>query len=186
MRFLENRQINFTTIDALCEKIVEKISDHPFDYVVGVETGGWYPGMMIAQLLGVPQLLITVRRIRGFQKFYRYFPSPLHLLPLVCSEILFLMSTPQLITKLDSEVEVLIQNKSVLIVDDAIHTGRTMAVAKQYLSSLGAIVKTAVLSNVKGRAVDYYCLDGVFFYPWSTLSSEHEKFLQVIAERCRV
>ena len=62
-----------------------------------------------------------------------------------------------------------LKNKKVLLVDDAIHSGKTMKVAKDYIFGFSpTIIKTAALFYVDTYIPDYFIGKGEKKYPWST------------------
>jgi hypoxanthine phosphoribosyltransferase len=175
----QKRTLTFTQVDDLSDQLASKVSAFKPDVVVGIESGGWYPGVRIAERLGVDYYSITVRRPQMSASIFERFPRSLKWLGTIRWEVQFLLSRPVLERGLDG-VDV-VADKRVLLVDDATHTGLTMAKSMEYLAPLRhAGIKTASISSVKnGRLVDYSCSKGTLYFPWSRHSSEYEQYLKI-------
>lgn len=110
------------------------------DIIVGIVRGGLVPARLLSSRLGV-------------KKIY-------------CLSVEKDRGDRKVVTNiLDS-----IQNKNVLLVEDVLETGRSLLIAKQYLESKGATVKTACLytMSVSEVAPDYSLrtIDSLIKFPW--------------------
>ena len=87
----------------------------PPDLVIGIARGGVIPAVLLSNLLNVKDLLVLKVRKEGDGR------------------------------KVVAEVVADVTNKKVLLVEDMLETGQSMVVAKAYLESKGASVKTVCL-----------------------------------------
>ncbi len=123
----------------VCARL-DKLRLPPTDVVIGVATGGSVPAALLAYKLQTP--LYTLQLNYRAEDNSPQRPAP---------ELLYLPGLPDL------------RGKRVLLVDDVCVTGKTLAVACQYLA--GADVTTFVL---KGRA-DFVLFPEVtrcVYWPW--------------------
>jgi len=91
------------------------------EIIVAVARGGVIPGVMIAKKLGIKDMYSISVKKMGGKR--------------------------RIMTKLTEDL----QGKKILLVEDAIDTGKSMLAVKKYLESAGASVRTAALF-VKGNA----------------------------------
>lgn len=72
--------------------------------------------------------------------------------------------------KVTSEILEDISDKKILLMEDMLETGKSLAAAKQYLEKKGAIVKTACLYIMPASEItpDYYLkkIDEAVSFPW--------------------
>ncbi|MBN2453932.1 hypothetical protein JXB11_00130 [Candidatus Woesearchaeota archaeon] len=92
------------------------------DIIAAIARGGVIPGVMIAEKLGIKDMYAITVKKQEGKR--------------------------KVMTKLADEIS----GKKVLLVEDAIESGKSMLTAKKYLEGKGAIVKTATLF-VKGKSV---------------------------------
>lgn len=181
---LKSRFINLKEAVALCEQLAERVKELRVDSVVSIESGGWFVGDQIAQRLELPHLPITVRRFtdeeRGVSECCSSFLRRLFVA--VQHDLLRTSRAPQVLRGVSDPM--LVKEKRVLLVDDAVHSGRTVTVARDYLFQLGSVaVPVVALASVRGFREPYLCmLEGHRCYPWSVISPEYEQF-QAIYQR---
>lgn len=114
--YLKVRQ-NYTNWDVFTNEIKKfaKSIDYQPDCIIGIARGGVIPAVLLAEYLKVKDMYTLKVRIEGNER------------------------------KIIAEVFTDISNKNVLLVEDMLETGQSMAVVKNYLQQKGAKVKTACL-----------------------------------------
>lgn len=149
------------------------------DVIVTVPEGGLLVATEIASFFSVPVKKIIIKRNLNLSFFYSFFSPQVHFLIRTIHRLLFKLVYPKYIS-LDSFDY---SNKNILIVDDATETGKTLFLAKKILKKHSLnIVKTAVLSYVKGESPDFFLNNSVVMYPWSKDSKDYLKFKQYISQ----
>ncbi len=173
--------VTLARLERCCDKIAENVKTFRPDYIVSIESGGWYIGHLLEKKLQLPHYSITVKRSINLQKLYRIFPERLRIIPSIVQGLLFHCKDPMLQARLPTLTESALKGKNVLLVDDAVHSGKTFFVAIEYLQSIGVgCIKTATVSNVfDNPVVDYYCYSGMYFFPWSRPSYEYPTYLSL-------
>ncbi len=110
------------------------------DIIVGVVRGGLIPARLLSSYLNVKEMYCLTVKKVSDQR------------------------------KVKTVIEENIDGKSVLLVEDMLETGKSLVVAKQYLESKGAVVKTACLYTMpKSEVVPDYFLEEihrVVKFPW--------------------
>jgi len=172
------RSLTLKEIEGLSTTLALMALDFRPDVVVSIKTGGWYVGEIVSHALNLQNHSITICRENDKDPHGK------------CSDFkkiisiirrLFGKPSPLMVLKgLDCEGS-LLKNKKVLVVDDAVHSGKTLALAYEYLGSFEpSQLKSAVVGNVhSSNCVDYYIYDGVYCYPWSRISKQYKKFLLI-------
>lgn len=133
------RYINWTEYGNLADALAEKIRSHAesFDLIIGIARGGIPVAMVVSDHLNVKLDIINVKSYNGIAE----------------------RGAPRILTTLTEAVK----GKNVLLVDDLVDQGETMATVSKYLRSQGpAVLKTAVL----------------FKKPWSTTDPDY--FLETV------
>lgn len=143
------------------------------DAIIGIKNGGLIPSLEISKILRKP--LYTISAGRNVPPYNSKFP----LLNKFYYELAFLRSSPKLLTKLDSSFDA----KKILLVDDAIHTGKTVNLIMDYLKQMNndCEVKTASINYIKKSIPDFYIKKGRINFPWSKNSKyykDYEKYLE--------
>ncbi|MBP6881431.1 MAG: phosphoribosyltransferase [Candidatus Pacebacteria bacterium] len=156
----------------------ERVQMYQIDVVVSIEKGGWFVGEVIARTLQVPHLQIAIGSASGDgSKKSQDWNLARSLIRM--SSLQDYLSTEQelRLTKELDDPDV-VNGKNVLLVDDFIHSGRTIGVARDYLYGLwSGPVYVAALANAKGLRFPAFCmLHGNYRYPWSLFSNEYEIF----------
>jgi adenine/guanine phosphoribosyltransferase-like PRPP-binding protein len=167
----------------------------PFDLVVGIANGALLPAKAVADELGIPCEIVKVRR-----KGSRYKQRLLQLKDLLHIPTTVLRWGPmgplidlfqRLTGKLEESTESFsfdVAGKRVLLIDDAIVTGATLAYVAQKLSDAGAVeaVKSVICwCDVPGRDVpqpDYHLHRQIAVYPWSGDSHSLADFKSWLAD----
>jgi len=135
----EFRYINWTEYGNLADALAEKVRSHTehFDLIIGIARGGIPVAMVVSDHLDVKLDIINVKSYDGIQE----------------------RNPPRILTTLTEAVK----GKNVLLVDDLVDQGDTMATVSRYLRDQGpTMLKTAVL----------------FKKPWSTTDPDY--FLEVV------
>lgn len=114
--------------------------DYVPDVIIGIARGGVIPSVLLSKLLKVKDMYVLKVRKEGEQR-------------LVMAEIFTDVS-----------------NKKVLLIEDMLESGKSLVVAKAYLESKGASVKTACLYTmpITETKPDYSLkeVDEVAHFPW--------------------
>lgn len=125
------------------EKEIETLAqkcESSIDVIVGVVRGGLVPARLLAKFLGVKEMY--------------------------CLTVAKQDSDRVVTTRITADLA----GKSVLLVEDALESGRSLIVAKGYLESLGAEVQTAALYIQPQTQImpDYYVdrVDQIPMFPW--------------------
>ena len=137
--------------DSLRNTLSRQINESGFhpDAIIGISRGGLVPARILSDSLNVP-LLYTIRI-----SFY--------------STIGVRKETP----KVTQPLSVDISGKKILVVDDIADSGKSLVLAKEYLSKLNpSEIKTATI-HLKPESVfkpDYVCktTEAWIVYPWET------------------
>jgi hypoxanthine phosphoribosyltransferase len=158
---VSEREVN-TYCDALAQEI--KKSYRP-DLVIAIDTGGSVPGEQIAEALNIPVLHLLVRRNITIARRYGLDPMPLRWIMSFYHHYLFQTVKPVVSVQNNTNVS----GKKVLIVDDSLHTGATIDVAVEYLTTSGTReIRVALITYVASRKPDFFILPrGNYSFPWS-------------------
>lgn len=110
------------------------------DIIVGVVRGGLVPARLLAARLNVKDMYAVTVKKVGDSR------------------------------KVTSEISEEIEGKHILLVEDILETGKSLVVAKEYLESKGASVKTACLYTMQQTEIvpDYFLnqISEVQKFPW--------------------
>jgi hypoxanthine phosphoribosyltransferase len=159
-------RVSPSRVRALCKTLAEtvSISYHP-DIVVAISFGGVTPGEYIAHELSVPVAHLILRRNINIGRMYNKDPIPLRWIMSAYHHFLFHTIKPTVQNDLDKSVA----GMKVLIVDDSLHTGATIDIARAYLQAAGAAeTRIACLAYVSHRKPDFVALvQGNYSFPWS-------------------
>lgn len=143
----EFRYINWTEYGNLADALAEKIrsQSEAFDLIIGIARGGIPVAMVVSDHLNVKLDIINVKSYNGIAE----------------------RNPPRILTTLTEAVK----GKSVLLVDDLVDQGQTMATLSTYLRDQGpALLKTAVLFKKPWSATDpdYFLevVDKWIVFPW--------------------
>lgn len=154
------------------------------DIIVAIKEGGVLPGLEISKVFGKPLLTISIGRVseREFDEAYeRATEKEREEISKKFDEAWF-RTDPKLFAGLTADVK----GKNILLVDDAVHTGKTLDVARSYLATLEpSAIKTAALFYAGNVAPDYGLGAGERKYPWSTwaqFSPEYEDYARYLQE----
>jgi hypoxanthine phosphoribosyltransferase len=150
------------------------------DLLVGIANGGLLPTTVVADYMGIPFHIIRVRR-RGSRYKQRIFDifntlripnSILRLRPVSYVTRRFTERYDEL--EEAKAFDFCVRNKSVVLVDDAIYTGKSVRhVQEQLIKNGAAKVTTAVLCWYRGKgdsgnwSPNFYLVRQDHFYPWS-------------------
>lgn len=153
--------------------IVER--DFVPDVIITIKNGGILPGVEISEKLGKPLLEIDIRRIIDDTFEKRYSGASENTRKMISKDFneVWFATDPKIVKvdKLD------LKDKKVLLVDDAVHTGKTLDIAKSYLSTFKPwFIKTAALFYADKYVPDYVLGHGEKQYPWSTWAKFNEKY----------
>jgi hypoxanthine phosphoribosyltransferase len=174
----KSRNLTLAKVVDLSRQLSERVRMYQIDLVVSIEKGGWFVGDVISHELNVPHLQITIGRLSDAEVeklHYKNIPQPMQVMSAI-HEMLTSSRMPKLQRGLVNFEPV--SDKRILLVDDFIQTGRTIALAKDYLYGLwSSSIYVAALASVKGAPFPmFHALQGHYCFPWSRLSSEYEVF----------
>jgi len=184
--FFQNRIITLAQAVELSKQLAEKVQEVESDIVISIESGGWFVGKEVAARLSVPHLGITVRRFSKHDKngSVDNLSAAYRLFQVIWCDMLRPARDPKVISGIPG---LLVKGKKILLIDDAVHTGKTILVAQTYLEKQGAErICVAALASVRDASLTFvHLLRGHYCYPWSRVSSEYRKFQELyIASHC--
>lgn len=176
--FFAKRFISLGAAEQLSIDLAKRAKMFNPDCVVSIEKGGWFVGDRIAKYLDLPHLQVVVARFSDeeLDKLYASIPQPIRFLGLAIHQLRWHLRESQLWQGVERPEQV--AGKRILLVDDAVRTGGTMRIAREYLLSLRpASIDMMALSCVRGFQPMYLSmLQGHHCYPWSRISPEYERF----------
>lgn len=187
MQFMTMREAEDSSRD-LAEKI--RVYDSQPDIVVGPANGALVPAKIVADLLKVPLKIVYVRR-RGSRYKQIFFavkaalriPNSILTFPPLKRLWSYLQERYSDLEQTGDSFDFDVSGKYVVIVDDAIHTGRSARYLKEKILRQGAAkVRIAVICWYKGNgdsgdwAPDIYVLRQHHWYPWSNNSPYLQEF----------
>ena len=111
------------------------MSGQPFDYIIGIASGGAFVAAALSNMTGIPYKIIKIKK---------YFKDNIKTI------------------KTGLNVDVLSENiedvmyKRVLIIDDQINTGDTIVAAKTFIQQYNTDIKLAVLYSTYTREFLHY------------------------------
>jgi hypothetical protein len=141
--------VGWAEIAHLCAVLSDRVRGHQFDAVMAVARGGLIPAALVAQELGVRNVIVaSVASYQGDRRGQTQF--------------LEFPSAEQL------------RGRSILVVDDIWDSGRTLHAVRERAVACGAQVVVAVLHYKPARSAypderpDHWCLetDAWIAYPW--------------------
>jgi len=110
------------------------------DIIIGIIRGGLIPARLLSSTLGIKKMF--------------------------CLSVEKESSERKVVTNIQADIS----SKTILLVEDMLETGRSLIVAKKYLESKGAVVKTACLYTMPISEVkpDYSLkvVDSIPKFPW--------------------
>jgi len=126
--------------DEIAERIRTIELDEQFDMVVAIANGATIPAELIRQKLGLELFLLKINLRDESHTLIR--------------------NTPALLRSIDFDVK----NKRILLVEDRVKSGQTLAFAKQLLLEQGALlIKTLAVNG----SADYSLYnESCFSFPW--------------------
>lgn len=166
------KTIPFSSVDEICQEYSKQLAGQDVDCIVSIERGGYYLGKKISEELKAPHLSVMIGRKRRVEIEEPSF------LRLAIDNFRFEKEQPILLKGLEPLEKLAVKNKKVLLIDDAVRTGKTLEVAIQHLLECSVSeIFIWVLGNMKEYPVKH-SLKGTFCYPWSRLSSEYGTFIR--------
>lgn len=124
-----------------------------FDVIVGITSGGWIIAQMLSHILGKPRIKLTYSRYNNKT--------------IAQKTAIFLKKKNSNENKIKLEPDTINKNQRVLLVDDTIGSGATMAHCKEYLLQKSKSVYTFAICAPKKHLVDQYIFESHFvIFPW--------------------
>jgi hypoxanthine phosphoribosyltransferase len=181
MNFLKLKVVTLEKLEFFCNDLSEQVKEFNPELVISIDNGGWYLGHKISRKLQIKHLSIKIKRKTNFEKLNNRLPVFLRLIFISVEAILFHLQKPSLISGLSTTEIKEIENKRILLVDDAIHSGKTMEVAVEYLNLfMIKELKILVLSDfINSNKPHYKIINGHCLFPWSRISKEYGTFLKL-------
>ncbi len=139
---------------AYCERLAAAIDFRP-DVIVGISRGGLVPARVLSDIMGVGTVgILGIVFYKGVGKTARF---------------------PEITQELTMDLA----GKKVLIVDDVADSGRSLAVAKEYVVRKGAGEVRAATIHYKPGSIfrpDYFVAETTAWivYPWEAHETERE------------
>lgn len=151
--------------------------DYSPDLVVAIATGGVLPAHEISNRLGVDYAELVIRRKIDLREIYEKIPRALSPFVKLYQGYLFMTINPSLI----NEGDFICEGLNVLLVDDTIHTGKTVHIARDNLIKRGAKqIRSAAINYVEGHKPNYSVTRGRIKFPWSKNSKDYRKFASYV------
>lgn len=143
------------------------------DLVVGITSGGILPTNEISKKTNISYSWLTARRDINLKKTYEAVPDTLKPFIRLYQGFLFITKKPSLIEEGNFDCK----GKKILIVDDTIHTGKTLEIVTKNLEKRGAKqIKSAAINCINNNLADYFLTKGKIKFPWSKNSPYYNKF----------
>lgn len=149
------KKISWSKIERMCKKLAEKIKDYNPDWLIGISRGGLIPVRLLSDYLNISNVAII--RIEFYKTINQTSDFP----------------------QITQPLQVDVKDKKILVVDDVVDTGMSIAVAKEHIKRAGAKeVRVASLhykpkSNLKP---DYFIeeTESWIVYPWEKEETKRE------------
>ena len=144
------------------------------DLVVAVANGGLYLGDHIARATNSRLRWVSIGKDLDLESLYENKLIP-HQLARAIHGVRFLVREPS-VQRMDDMPD---DAKLVLLVDDTVHTGRTLELAYQAIKGKlpNALIVTAAVNSVRGKGADIVLHDQKrLWFPWSKNSEEYEAY----------
>lgn len=149
------------------------------DLVVAIASGGILPAKEVSKRLERRYGEVVIRRDIDLREMYDSTPKILKPFVKLYQGYLFMSTQPTILQEGDFNCD----GKNILLVDDMVHTGKTIQIAKENLLGRGAKqVKSAAINYVNGALPDYFLMKGRIKFPWSKNSSDYEQFRSYVHE----
>ena len=149
------------------------------DFIVAIASGGILPAKEVSKRLERSYGEIVIRRDIDLRETYNSTPNILKPFVKLYQGYLFMSTQPTIL----QEGDFTCQGRKILLVDDMVHTGKTIQIAKDNLFERGAKeVKSAAINYVNGALPDYFLMKGRIKFPWSKNSADYKRFESYVGE----
>ncbi len=144
--------------------------------IVAIATGGILPAHEISKRMNVDYAELVIRRDINIRQMYESVLIVLKPFVKLYQGYLFMITNPSLVDVGNFTCE----GMNVLLIDDTVHTGKTLKIAIDNLKQRGAKqIKSAAINYVDGILPDYSIMKGRIKFPWSKNSSDYQRFLRI-------
>jgi hypoxanthine phosphoribosyltransferase len=148
-------RLNWDVALAYCEELAAKLGSYRPQLIVGISRGGLVPARILSDILDVKN--VGILGISFYKGAGRHAGSPV----------------------ISQELTMDLKGKRVLLVDDIADSGRSMAVAKDYVLKLGAKEARTATIHYKPESSsrpDYFVITTTSWvvYPWERHEMERE------------
>jgi len=143
------------------------------DLIIGIAAGGVLTANEISKALNVDYGQLTIRRDIDLSNLYGFVPKFIKPVVTLYHMSLFIVTDPSIIEEGDFSCV----GKDILLIDDTVHTGKTLKMATDNLRQRGARqIKSATINYMNGVAPDYFLMKRRIKFPWSKNSPDYERF----------
>lgn len=163
------KRLDQKTVEYICRNLAERIrNDGAPSIIVSIRTGGDEIGRLLSEALDRSIVKIHIAR-PDRTDVYRRIARMNRLLAKVVYEALFLIDRPRMY-----DYPGISEGADVLIVDDAIHSGKTLRIARRWVDHFSPRrVRVATVADMRwwGRA-EYSEYRSLVSFPWSKNRNE--------------
>lgn len=148
---------------AVEESWKEISKNNVFDHIVAISHGGDSIGELFSKHSSLPLSKILIQR-PDRRSIYRRLVKMNKYLAWVVYELLFLIDSPKVIGAM-----AIPNNKNIFLVDDGIHTGKTMRTCLNFINRFHpkSIYIFSYMDISKNKLANYSCSREKIIFPWS-------------------
>lgn len=158
------RRLDQVAVERICRSLADEIKkDGTPSVIVSIQTGGDEIGRLLSEMLGRTVVAIHIARPDRTDVYQRVARKS-KLLAKIVYELLFLLDRPQM--HVCPEIS---HGADVLIVDDAVQSGRTLRLARQWVErSSPRRVRVATVTDMRWwHRAEYAQYRSLVSFPWS-------------------
>jgi hypoxanthine phosphoribosyltransferase len=158
------RRLDRSKVAVACRRLTEQIEkDGAPSVIVSIRTGGEEIGQLLAGMLGCKVVEVHIAR-PDRTRIYKRIARVSKMLATIVYEFLFLIDRPCMI-----EMSQIPQGADVLIVDDAIQSGKTIRLARRWVKGFSPRrMRVAAITDMRWWNVsEYHIYRSLVSFPWS-------------------